>query len=287
MDHRSIHRHIDDAIENLPALSPAVTQIIELANDLTATPKDLMAIIKTDPSLTGKILHLVNSTYFSLPTQITSLNRALILLGFNTIKSIALTSAFVESTKAKQRESSALLESTWMHLLSVGVTSKLLARAAGKERKILESFFIGGLMHDIGDMIMIKVLPGEVQKAVDQTQSKDSSFEQACKELMGITGPVVGEKLARLWKLPLNLSNIISRNSEELQNAEEKVIFETVFLADQICRSSQQGFVCDTIGCTIKEEDLQKLKLSRSVIEKVKKSIPKEVEHAKIFLKRS
>ena len=285
MDHRSLHRRIDQVIDNLPTLSPSVRQIIELANDLQASPRDLMNIIKVDPVLTGKILHLVNSSYFSMQQPITSLNRSLILLGFNTIKNIALTTAFVEATAGIDKNQRFNLEDLWLHLLSVGCLSKIIARHAGQPRSELDEYFIAGLMHDIGDMILMQAVPDEFQAALSAATARQESALACEKAHLNITGPAVGLSIARHWKLPANLQQVIDRNFETSDPMTLNLL-HTVYLADKHCRAAGLGFVSDTRDMTITDADLAKAGLSLTAFALAKSELPAVVEKAKVFINK-
>ena len=77
------------AVDGMPAFPKSVQKILELTRDANATPKDLVQVINNDPVVTVKILKVVNSAYYSLPKQITSVGNAVVYMGFNTIKNLA------------------------------------------------------------------------------------------------------------------------------------------------------------------------------------------------------
>lgn len=83
------------AVDGMPAFPKSVQKILELTRDVNCTPKDLVQVIDKDPVVTVKILKVVNSAYYSLPKQITSISHAVVYLGFNTIKNLALSIAAI------------------------------------------------------------------------------------------------------------------------------------------------------------------------------------------------
>ena len=87
--------------ENIPSLSPTASKVIQLANNINTPPPELTKAIKLDPVLSAKVLKLVNSSYFALSNQIVSLEKAVILLGLNTIKNLALSAAVPGRSKGK------------------------------------------------------------------------------------------------------------------------------------------------------------------------------------------
>jgi HD-like signal output (HDOD) protein len=143
-------------VESMPTFSPATSKILQLANQMNASPNELVAAIRMDPVLTGKVLQLVNSAYFSLAQKITSLNRALVYLGLNTIKNLALSTAVMEAFDTKNEELKKLIAPTWRHSLATAVCSKSIARASRVPPNALEEYFIAGLLHKIGQIVMIQ-----------------------------------------------------------------------------------------------------------------------------------
>ena len=83
-------RAIQDYISKMPSLSTTVTKVMEICNKPDTSPNDLNRVISLDPVLTGQVLKLVNSAYYSLPNQVTSLTRAIIMVGLNTVKNLGI-----------------------------------------------------------------------------------------------------------------------------------------------------------------------------------------------------
>lgn len=282
IDHKSIQRKINEALESLPPLSPSTLKILEIANNLNASPRDLMNIIKVDPVLTGKILRLVNSTYLSLSQKVTSLNRALILLGFNTIKNIALSTAVIDSIAPKGKNSYFDFEDLWYHMLSLGVTSKLIAKKAGQPKQLIEEFFIAGLLYDIGYMILMKYLGEEFQQVVTYAEQNKLSVSKACEKLLSTDSSQIGMLLARHWKLPENLLNVISKNQPS--NDDKLYLSQIVHLADKYCRAHHLGYVSDSHNTEISEEELEEIGLDKNALSEISEVIDQEIEKAKVFI---
>ena len=130
------------------------------------TAKDLNKVISLDPVLVGKVLKLVNSAYYSLPNKVTSLVNAIIMLGINTIKNLALSTAVLGNMKRKDRFKSLNVDGFWRHSIGVGVASKLIATKIGIPANKREEYFIGGLLHDIGKIPLNEIFPEEYLKVI-------------------------------------------------------------------------------------------------------------------------
>ena len=280
LDSQNIRTSLEESGGKLPALSSTALRIIELVNDPSATPKDLMKVIQVDPVLTGCILNLVNSSYFSMPQKISSLNRALILLGFNTIKNIALTAALVESTSVEKKVKE--IEELWQHMLAVGVCAKLLALHSGQPRNILEEFFIAGLLHDIGDFILLRFESEKTVKILKDIKKHDGNFEESCASELFVTGPEIGSKVMSHWQLPDVFQEIAHHQKHFGRDAALVVNF--VHLADKIVRRMGIGLVSDAHSIHITPDQLDWLQLSEEDIEATSEKLPEELEKAQVFI---
>lgn len=234
-----------------------------------------MDVIKVDPILTGKVLNLVNSSYFSMPQRISSLNRALILLGLNTIKNIALSTAIVGSTKSdlKLKE----VDELWAHMLAVGVASKMMAARAGHPRKILEEFFVAGLLHDIGDLMLLKFA---TEKTLNIMQTKEQNFLNRCQNELGITGPECGKAVIEHWKLPAVFSEVVQHRQSAPESSSP--LIQTIHYADHLTSNLDFGIVLTPMDQPLPKMD--HIQLSEADIKEIINELPSEVEKAKVFI---
>jgi HD-like signal output (HDOD) protein len=149
----------------MPSLSTTVIKVLETCNDPRASANDLQRIISLDPILTARVLKLINSAYYSLGVPITSLARAIVMLGVNTVKNLALSFAILENLKSNGSFSGFSSEEFWTHSLCVGVIAKSLAAVKGNTPQGLEAFFVAGLLHDLGKIPLNRQLPEEYHRA--------------------------------------------------------------------------------------------------------------------------
>ena len=284
MDKRIFLREkIIAGIDRLPSLSPAVQEIIVISNDISASPKDLLEIIRTDPVLTAKILRLVNSAYFSLTHQVVSLNRALVLLGFNTIKNIAISTEFVKLSSQSPHNKFFQYQDLWEHMVGVGAAGKFIARECGEDRKVLEEYFIAGLIHDLGDFLLMRFLPEEFHRIWHFASEKKLALRDCSRQVLGFSSGEMGVALASHWKLQSHLQRVIAKLENPNQVCDEK-LDKIVMLADKFCRTNGIGFVCDEINMEINLEELTNVGLAPTFFLDKKESMLAEIEKAKIFI---
>jgi HD-like signal output (HDOD) protein len=269
-------------LDQLPALSPATPKLIELANSITASPKELLDIVKTDPILAGKILALVNSAYFSLPERIYSLNRAIILLGINTIKNIALSSSLVNALGTTEQNQYFNNTELWKHMLAVGITSKILAQKSKINKQEIEHYFIAGLLHDIGDILMIKLYPNEFYNLIAEAKENEFSISELSRDKYNTTANIIGAKASKLWKLPDPLCEVIEFSRKPQKDSSK--LTKTVYISDKICRKLEIGFTCDKSDLDISDSDLESLNLQPDDLLSIQELIEVEMEKASVFI---
>lgn len=150
----SFEKNLEKIIDSMPSLPITVAKIMQITKDPTSTPGDLNQVITLDPVLTGKVLKLVNSAYYNLESQVTSIVKAIIMLGLNTIKNLSISTAILGSVRKEENFVALNMDGYWRHSLAVGVTAKLIAGKMRINPKLRDEYFIAGLLHDIGKIIM-------------------------------------------------------------------------------------------------------------------------------------
>jgi len=271
--------------ENIPSLSPTASKVIQLANNINTPPPELTKAIKLDPVLSAKVLKLVNSSYFALSNQIVSLEKAVIMLGLNTIKNLALSAAVLAQMEAKQKVDNFDQQGFWKHSLAVGVTAKLIAQKRGIDKKIIEDYFIAGLLHDLGVLAESKIFPEEFQRILLSVESV-SLLDAEEVILEGLSHCSIGKVLAESWKLSGDLPNVLLMHHKPFEQSEEpSELALCVYLANIICKNNGVGLVLDQPPVEINPAAFQKLGIDASVEAEILEVLESEIGNATEFLK--
>lgn len=197
-------------IDRMPSLSTTVTKVLEVCNQPNTSANDLNRVISLDPVLTGQVLRLINSAYYSLPNQIGSLTRAIILLGVNTIKNLALSTAVLGSIGRQESFQSLNMDDFWVHSLGVGVTAKALAARQGVVRQQQDEYFVAGLLHDLGKIPLNSCFPEEYRQALDLAAGRQIPLAQAEESVLGIDHGRVGRMIGDKWQLNADLVELLT-----------------------------------------------------------------------------
>jgi putative nucleotidyltransferase with HDIG domain len=225
------------AVDRMPAFPKSVQAILDLTRDVNCTPRDLVQVIDKDPVVTVKILKVVNSAYYSLPKQITSINHAVVFLGFNTIKNLALGIAAI-GMLPKSNAAGFDVQQYLLHSLATASIAKELGNKIDGADPM--DCFIAGLLHDFGKVVFAQFMPAEFKRALDASLKDGSSLHETLRQTIGVDHTVVGGMLVEKWRFAPQLV-------ETIQNMHGPQVKDTpmiacVFAANQVAKKLAFGF---------------------------------------------
>ncbi len=222
-------------IDELPTLPAVVPRILSLMEDPGADARKITEAISNDPAMTSKILKVANSAYYGFPQKITSLERAVALLGFNMVKSLALSVGVIRSLPSPALSGLFDIGNLWMHSLAVATAMRALAEDLGKDNDI-ESLFIVGLLHDLGKVLLAEFFPEEFARALEGSDS-DTPLDQSERNVIGMDHGQVGGMLLSRWKFPQPIVTAVSTHHVPGNQCTEWVEERAILLmADSLAR---------------------------------------------------
>ena len=210
----------NDKVLSLPQ---ALSEIIQEVGKENFSPENLAKIILRDPSLTGRILRLSNSSFYQRYSEITTVNQAINILGVTTVKCLALSSSVLNPEKIAL-ESGVDPKDFFTYILSVASAAEKIAGEV--EYKAPEEATVAGLLNEIGILYLIHHYPGEYKKIIEG-KIKSSSLEGAELQVFGIDHAEIGGLLARKWRLPENIINSIS-NHHDLSDIQDGITISNI-----------------------------------------------------------
>ncbi len=286
MEHSQKVILIKASIDKMPSLPTTVTKILEICNNPKTSPADLNKVISLDPVLMGKVMKLINSAYYGLSQEVTSLVRAIIMLGINTVKNLALSTA-VLGTLGKANQFQALnMEGFWRHSLCVGVTAKLIAKKRRIDPRLFEEYFIAGLLHDIGKIPLNNKLSAEYVTAMSLSDRDHLPLYASEKSALGIHHSEVGAMIVEVWKLGDAIRDAVSfHHSVEQYEANNRDILYTVALANYFANFFEIGFSGDRYPEKPAAEVFSYLTVDMDYLEDIEDTVSSEIDKARIFLK--
>lgn len=198
----AVKKDLENKIDTIPQMSIDSMRLLRLLLNPESNLKEIVSLVMTHPVLSAKILQAVNSVYFYLPEKVTSVGRAITLLGYNNVRSI-LFHDVIKTTVAQraQAESETYLK-TWIHSAVVSTCAGLLAKRFYPEREY--DIATAGLMHDIGKFYIMGVREKGSVKRDEKADGEVSKLPFLIQEdqLYGVNHAIIGAHIARHWKLP-------------------------------------------------------------------------------------
>ena len=233
------HDELVAVLDKMPTFPQSVTRIIELTSDINCLPRELVKVIENDPILTMKLLKIVNSAYFGLSREVTSIQESVIYIGINTIKNIAVSMAAVGALPQKNAAGFDA-DKFWLHSLTMSTIARLMAKRRQVPRNEEANYFVAGLLHNIGEVVCAHFMEDDYQAAQAQAEEQSISIIQAETETFGVSRYEIGALLAEHWKLPPNLVESI-RHHDTLLTEDSSDLDKTVYIAHIVSAQLQEA----------------------------------------------
>lgn len=244
-------------IREIATLPTVAFRILELVDDPKASSQDITRLIETDAPTTLKILKLANSSLYSTRSEVTSIHQSVMNLGLNRVSNIAVSVALFSQLFNVSVEQGAFMHEYWRHSCATGIVARSLANKL--HINLNEREFVGGLLHDIGKMVMIQHFPDEFARVVELVETEQLSDVEAERKVFGADHNQAGEVIANLWKLPHDLRNVIVCHSDVTQLEKPDEMLCAVRIADLLCEIWGAGIHEGILELDLEHEKVWKL----------------------------
>jgi len=223
-----------EEVVTLPSLPQSLERILKLLDDPSCPLREVAKAISSDPSIALKTLRLVNSAYYGLGQQVTSVEHAVVLLGVKVIKNLVLT-ATVFNTIGNAADR------FLRHSIGCAVAMRSFAEGGPLAAQVsgADEAFVYGLLHDIGKVILGEFLPDEYAKIQVTARESGLPWFRVEREVIGADHAEVGARLAERWKLAPNIVNAIAGHHDLTRSgAEDPISAATLAVADYLCSTA-------------------------------------------------
>ena len=234
----ALKEKIADMLEGsveLPALSPAVTQLLRALENPESSAKDVEVILSRDPAMSAKMLRLANSAYYGRPKQVSKISTAAVVLGFNTIKSLALSASVIQSLHGYGGR---VIDQDrfWSHSLACGMAAKILSPRFPELDP--EEAFTVGLLHDLGKLLLGHFLGDEFLVCLREMERAQRELFVLEGERLGVTHAEVGAWLARKWTLPDTICEPVEKHHDKDRSGKFTAFTSLVQVANHASKRS-------------------------------------------------
>lgn len=199
------YKKVIESIDNLPSFPAIVSRLIKVVNSPESSAEDAAELIERDPGLTSKMIRLANSAFYGIPRSISSVSSAVVILGFNTIRSLVLSASVMKLFSGSQKQAIDK-ELFWKHSIVSAMAAKIIVRHFINVRMMdPESAFCSGILHDIGKLIFNEFMNDEYVEVRNFAEKNNISMLDAETKILGINHAEICKVVSDKWSLPLDL----------------------------------------------------------------------------------
>lgn len=195
------------SVERLPPLPLVLNQVLRVLNDQEVSAGQIAALIEKDSVLSGSVLRCVNSAYYGLPSKVSSIRHAVTLLGFNTVRNLALAFSMRRMLGQQSQLPGRIYSSYSQHALACGVMAQFLAHYVRSED--MDAAFAAGLFHDIGKLLMLTSFPEIVNEVMSHWEQGEGLYEDSERAFFGLTHSELSKIILQKWELPETIQNAV------------------------------------------------------------------------------
>jgi len=203
--------------DDLPTLPVVYMKLNSLIHSSNASVNMMSKIISEDPVISSKVLKIVNSAFYGFQKKIGDLQRAIVILGINQIKSLVLLSSMVNLFDKFKSKDFFDMEKFWAHSIACAVASRVIAENASIKEP--ENVFTGGLLHDIGKLIHALYLHDDFKRVIESVNETSRPMYELENEIFGFDHSQTGRTLAAKWEFPEDVRNMISHHHLSASNS--------------------------------------------------------------------
>lgn len=272
-----------DKIKHIDVLPTVITEIVKLSKDPNSSVADMERVVLTDQALTTKVLRLANSAYYGYARRISTISNATILLGFDTIKSIAMASTMSKFLSGSFKGYALDKNELWIQSQTCGVIARYLAQKTNKSNP--EEAYIAGLLRDIGKTILNEYMIDEYKQVFKLTAEQGYTFSESEEHIFGFGHPEVGAKVAEKWNLPEVLVDAIQyHHNPDDSPLEDKSLVSIVHIADAMTMMMGIGIGIDGLSYGLSGVALETLDIDVTMFKTIISEIADLIKDESIYM---
>lgn len=231
---------IEAAIKGLPPLPAIVVKILEETQKDTVSVAQVEQLLSADQALVAKVLRIVNSSYYGLSGQVRSLSQAIVILGMQQVRNLVLGISAMGVLRPKALKDVGMLQRLWSESFGTAVGSRIIAKSKGLGELQIELVFVGGLLHRIGKLFLLVYFEDKLAETRALAAGIGLRDIDAERQVLGMSHREIGQKLAEQWRLPPDLTCLISYE-ETPADGEDGMNCLIVDAASEACELGDDG----------------------------------------------
>lgn len=272
----SLKEHIQQ-ITKLPTVPIIAREILGLVDDSKISVSRLEEIVQKDPSIAAKILSVANSSFFGFKIPTVTVSNAIIRIGFNNVKNIAIGISMMTVLDNGEIENRAFYNKVFEHSAIVGITSRFISESI--KLNISEEILFCGLLHDIGFLVLCRYFNDSCDRVLDLFENKESLLA-AEKEVLGYSHVDIGAWLGEQWFLPGSVMDAIYYHHDPSAAKNNLTHAAVVHLADHITTTNFKGVTKKDPAYPFHESSLDMLGITINDMKHLEGKISNELSSA-------
>lgn len=249
-----------EKIENLPTIPAILRKILGVIEDPNVSLQKITEFVSSDPTLTARILKMVNSPVYGFPGRISSVSHAMVILGLNAVKGLLIGVSVFEVMKKN-------MVGLWEHSLASAIYARVIANL--KNVSSPEEISVAALLHDIGKVIMLIAYKDEYSKIIESVSKREDFLFELEREYFGITHAEIGGIVGKKWNFPLKLIEPISNHHRPQLSKNFEVETAIVHLSNILALARGTGYSGDIYVNPVNPQAWQSLNLSFEEIKQI------------------
>jgi HD-like signal output (HDOD) protein len=229
---------------DISSIKEVIVHLVAVINDPKSSAKDLKSIIERDPPLSARLLKLANSTYYGFRRHISQIQEAIVGIGFDAVKELALSQKVCELFGSGDAVDGYSRKALWEHSIATALCAKYIYMREFRDPG--EIAYSAGLLHNIGIIVEDQYLQNALRQALHHARDNRLDLYESEKKIFGFNHPEIGYKLADVWGFPKELAAPMGYHHTP-ENVDEKyrTVSTVVFIADYLVQREEIGY-CDS-----------------------------------------
>ncbi len=261
-----LRNRIEVSIQTIPSMPEVVMKAQKAIADPKTGGQELGKILQTDPSMVTSMLKIANSAYYGLSGKVSSIEKACVILGQQTVKELILTTGVSNLLGKKLQGYGFNSGELWMHSMATGIAAKMIAMETNPE--LSENAYLGGLLHDCGKIILDPYIL-ERRKSFDRyLKTGDHSYFEAEKHILGFNHADIASEICKKWHIPKEMTTAIQYHHHPSASGEHHLSY-IVHTGDYVARLCGLGYEEDDILYEAEKGATEFLGLGRQALGKM------------------
>ncbi|MGC8783556.1 MAG: HDOD domain-containing protein [Armatimonadota bacterium] len=265
-------------IRDLPALPEVVVRVMRITEDPRSDAQSIAKVIATDQAMAARVLKLANSAFYGLPRRVGTLSEAVVILGFRTIKNLAIAASTFELLNREIAGYWLQRGELWRHSLACAIGAQLIARKV--HLPVVEEAFVAGLLHDIGKVAINLFVREQFDQIMERALQDRIPFVEAEQAVLGFNHAMAGGLIAEKWNLPPSLVSVIKYHHQPSGAPDKELMISVVHLADILSITMGIGIGGDGLYYVLEEDTLAMLGLEQADIDELCEQIVEQMAQA-------